>query len=465
MSRPLLKVQIGMLEISLNDFLELNDVRFININKSAFEQKHIKGISIDSRTINPGEVYWALQGERFDGHDFISEVHKKAAFCSVISAKGYQKLQGTSLPLIVVEDTLLALQELATLYRNKFEIPVIGLTGSNGKTTTKEMLANILQQRHTVHKTRGNFNNQIGCPLTVFELTSQDEYAVFELGTSHFGEIEILTDIVKPNYALITLIGDTHLELLKNRAGVAKEKFNLFDGLEAGSTIFINNDDPFISKYENPQLNRRTYAFELDADVRGGFGPVDAQGCGTLIINETHQIKLNVPGLHNVRNALAAATVAKELGCYWEEIKAGLESFKGVDKRMQVIKWKETTIINDAYNANPGSVKLAIQTVKQIDKAGKLVLALGDMNELGTHSAQMHVDILKFARENQPDMILTVGAKMNAAAEELADGIVKACNNLEELANTIEQIVKPGDVLLLKASRGIQLEKVMGLLS
>jgi UDP-N-acetylmuramoyl-tripeptide--D-alanyl-D-alanine ligase len=456
-----------MLDISLNDFLKMRDVRFVNIPDEKFKSRHIKGISIDSRMLEPDQVYWAIKGERYDGHDFVSEAQSKGALCSIISEKYFSNFADLELPLIVVPDTLLALQQLAHIQRLKYDIPVIALTGSNGKTTTKEMIAAILQTRKNVHKTKGNQNNQIGCPLTMLLLTEMHEAAVLELGTNQFGEIEVLSQMVEPSHALITLIGDTHLELLGSREGVAKEKFKLFDNLSDGSTVYKNLDDPIIAGYDRDTLKYITYSFKKDADVKGAYGPIDENGCGQLRVNDSFDIQLKVPGIHNVRNALAAVTVALDMGFGPKEISAALENYIGFEKRMQIIKWKEITIVNDAYNANPASMKLAIDTVLKIKHTGKVILALGDMNELGEKSAEMHKDLLKYAMDSGADLIFSLGDKINSARKSFSAGQIdkiQKCKSLNDLAAKLGETVHSGDILLLKGSRSMQMEKVMAYL-
>lgn len=456
-----------MLDLTLNDFLKLKDVRFVNVDPKKFRVKHIKGISIDSRTIETDQIFWAIKGLNFDGHDFVSEAHSKSALCSVVSVDSPFAKQDSELPLVIVPDTIKALQELANVQRNKYKIPVIAITGSNGKTTVKEMIAHIMQTKVNIHKTKGNQNNQIGCPLTMLLLSELHDAAVLELGTNQFGEIEILTEMVEPSHALITMISDTHLEFLKSRRGVAKEKLSLFDGLKEGSIVFKNLDEPFISKYNREKLRYVTYSFDKDADVKGSFGALDENGCGTLIVNERFEIKLQVPGLHNVRNALAAVTVVMDMGFTDQEIKEALETYSGFEKRMQFVKWNGVTIINDSYNANPTSMKLAIDTLLKIKHSGKIVLALGDMNELGEKSDQMHREILDYGLSNGIESIFLVGLKMHEAwsgLEKSKQQKITVCRDLNDLATRLSKVLKDGDIMLLKGSRSMQMEKVMAYL-
>ena len=453
-----------MLSISLNDLQKINDIEFVNLAEDKFKRKHIKGISIDSRRIEPQQVFWCIKGENFDGHDFIKEVHTKNALCSVVEQRRAEEFRGLGIPLAIVPNTLHALQELAHLHRLKYSIPVLCLTGSNGKTTTKEMLAQLLLKKMNVHKTKGNQNNQIGCPLTMLKLSEMHDIAIVELGTNQFGEIDILSKMVEPTHALVTLIGDTHLEFLKDRDGVAKEKLSLFDNLKKGATVYKNLDDPYIASYDRKDLKYVTYSFENDADYNGSYGPLDENGCGTLVVNGKTKIQLSVPGLHNVHNALAAAAVAFDMGFNAEEVVNALESYSGYEKRMQVIKWKEVTIVNDAYNANPASMQMAIESVIKIKHKGKVVLALGDMNELGSQSRQMHEQILEYALEKGIEDIYLVGQKMKEASTSIKKKQQKKINHFADLKTLAEELVnniKAGDILLLKGSRSMQMETIM----
>jgi len=456
-----------MLNISLNDLQKIKDIQFVNLPEDKFKLKHIKGISIDSRRIEPQQVFWSIKGENFDGHDFVKEVHTRNALCSIVEKRRAHEFSEIGIPVGIVSNSIKALQELAHLHRLKYSIPVLSLTGSNGKTTTKEMLAQMIQTKMNVHKTKGNQNNQIGCPLTMLKLSEMHEIAIVEFGTNQFGEIDILSKMVEPTHALVTLIGDTHLEYLKDRKGVAKEKLSLFDNLKDGATVYQNMDDPFIAKYDRKNLRYVTYSFENDAEYKGEYGPIDENGCGTLIVNGTCEIKLSVPGLHNVHNALAVTAVGLDMDFTEDEVKNSLASYSGYEKRMQLIKWNDVTIVNDAYNANPASMELAIESVLKIKHKGKVVLSLGDMNELGEKSLEMHKKILEYALNKDVQEIYLVGDKMKEAVSKLNKTQQKKLNHFENLKNLTDELVKnvkDGDILLLKGSRSMQMEKVMAYL-
>jgi len=286
-----------MCKINMDDFKKLSGVQFQNFEKAAHGK--ISGISTDSRRIGHGEVFWVLSGDHFDGHDFVEQVQDKALF-SVIAADQAHRFKEKSFGLAVVPDTLQALQELARLHRSHFDIPLLALTGSNGKTTVKEMISIVLNTQMNVHKTEGNLNNHIGCPLTLLKLTEEHQVAVIELGTNHPGEIKTLADIVQPTQALVTNVGAAHLEFFKNTETVAKEKLSLFDALPSNGVIYQNLDDPFIQKYNTGERSVISFSFKDKADVRGKLQEIDVKGRGVFMLNGGTSIRLQVPGKHNV---------------------------------------------------------------------------------------------------------------------------------------------------------------------
>ena len=455
-----------MLSISLEDFKKLSGVRFLNVDLEMFTPKRLKGISIDSRTIEPDQIFWAITGQRFDGHAFVKEAQQKSALISVVSETALDGLHNGVFPLIVVPDTLKALQELANLQRKKYDIPVIGITGSNGKTTVKEMLAHILQTKMTVHKTKGNMNNQVGGPLTLLNLNELHEVAVIELGTNQFGEISILTDMTEPNHALITMIGDTHLEFLNSREGVFSEKRALFDRIPEG-TIYINLDDPILADYQREGVRLVRYSCHQKADVKGEIKGLDEQGCGLLRLNDKSDIRLQVVGMHNLYNALASAAVALNMNFSEAEIADALREYQATEKRMQVIDWNGIRIVNDTYNANPASMKSAIDTISAMQLDGKMVLVLGDMFELGDQSSELHEEMLNYVIGKSPDILFLMGSYMLEARKRCSipkQTEVILPKSHEEIARLLKKKLKPGDLLLLKGSRGMQMERVMAYL-
>lgn len=449
-----------MPELTLQDFHRLTGAAFLNLERTGL-QGPIRAISTDTRALKKGEVFWALIGERFDGHNFVAQaVEKGARFC-VVQKNRLTGLDTENLPLVVVPDTLQSLQELAKIYRGKFSGTVIALTGSNGKTTTKEMIAHILSQKLKVHKTQGNLNNHIGCPLTLLQLDAAHQVSVVELGSNHPGEIARLAEITQPDQALVTNIGEAHLEFFRNRETVAKEKLSLFDALPETGIIYQNVDDPFISGYAAGSRRTLTYGLNQTAQVHAQVEGVNDEGCATFILNGRTRIALTVPGLHQVRNALAASAVALQFGFSEQEIKQALETYTAPDKRMQTVRVNGVTFLNDAYNANPVSMQAAFETIAGMKRMGRLFLVLGDMLELGEAGPERHRQTLQQALDLNPEKVLVLGKEMSRAAQQVHHPQIEAYADHAALFRVLRPLLNPGDLVLLKGSRGIQLEKIL----
>jgi UDP-N-acetylmuramoyl-tripeptide--D-alanyl-D-alanine ligase len=356
------------------------------------------------------------------------------------------------------------LQELGTIQRLKYDIPLIAVTGSNGKTTVKEMISHVLNQKLKIHKTEGNFNNHIGCPLTLLQLNESHKAAVIEIGTNHEGEIKALTDISRPNQAVITDISGAHLEFFNTIETVAKEKLSLFDEIPINGVIYQNLDNPFIAQYERRDLTTITYSMSRDADIHGELIKLNDAGCPRFNLNDKIEIQLQIAGLHNINNALAAAAVVRQFGFSYDEIKSGLESFIAYSKRMQIIKDKGITFINDAYNANPSSMTAAFNTVSAMTKKGKIYLILGDMFELGEYAHQLHRDVLINALGINPDLICVMGHYMIDAAESINGNSrerIERFDSHETMSEYLAGRLQSDDIVLVKGSRGMTMEKVI----
>jgi len=464
MNMPLLRTQQTMLSIGFSDFAKIDGIQFQNFENIEKDFQSINGISTDSREINPGEVFWALKGDTFDGHNFLVKAFEQSALFAVVAEDAKALYKNSSFPLAIVKDTLAVLQQLSSIQRQKFDIPVIAITGSNGKTTVKEMLSHVLQQKLSVLKTEGNFNNHIGCPLTLLQLNDVHEAAVIELGTNHEGELKALADITEPNQAIITDISGAHLEFFNTVETVASEKLSLFDQIPVDGVIYQNLDNPFIEQYRRHDAKTITYSMQKEADIHGDLLALNEVGCPRFIINNKTEIQLDIAGLHNIRNALAVAAVATHFGFTEEEIKDGLETFKAYSKRMQIIKEKGVTFINDAYNANPSSMTAAFNTVSAMARHGKIYLVLGDMFELGDYAHQLHRDVLVNALGINPDMICVMGKHMIEAAESIngnsRDRIARFENH-KQMAEYLISRLQEKDIVLVKGSRGMAMEKVI----
>ncbi len=327
--------------------------------------KSIYHVSIDSRNIKNNTLFIAIKGERFNGHDFIEQVVENGAAAIVINEKYLKKIGDYVIPVITVKDTVVALGEIAKLWRAKLKTEIIGITGSAGKTTTKEILATLLSEKFKVNKTSGNNNNHIGVPLTILSTNEKHNVLVTELGTNHFGEITYTAAIASPDIALITNIGDSHLEFLKNRKGVFKEKSALFkETMKRGGKVFINNDDPILRKYGNTIKNKVTYALNEKADYKSTVIGYDKFARPKISINVNGKIvttTIPISGEKNVLNFTASFAIASELGLTNLQILKAAKKIKSYDKRLEIKNHKNFTLINDTYNANPDSMRFIIR--------------------------------------------------------------------------------------------------------
>ncbi len=457
--------------ITLADLNKIPDVRIINAPSPAEMRKVIRGISIDSRSLKVNQVFWALKGPNFDGHDFLKDAIKKGAAALTIDKSNIHRINGTGIPVFVVSDSLKALQQLAGKHRQKFSIPVLAITGTNGKTTTKEMIAWILQTKMNVHRTWGNHNNHIGVPLTLLTLNSEHDISIVELGTNHPGEIAALSKLVKPTAALITNIGRGHLEFFSNIEGVAREKIELFNSLSKRGIIFLNLDDFRLPRYSQRRKTVIRYSVSGDAaaEVNGELLGFDDNGNGRWRLNGRTTIQMGIPGVQNVNNAVAASAVALHFGFTEEKIKDALERFLSYDKRMQIVQNGNVTIINDTYNANPDSYLPALQTLELIAsrKRARKIVVFGDMLELGLNSEALHQEVMFNMLEFTIDALFTLGDAAALGARMLKErGFenIFSFNDHQSLGHALKKFLKAGDIILLKGSRGMQVEKVLAYL-
>jgi UDP-N-acetylmuramoyl-tripeptide--D-alanyl-D-alanine ligase len=448
----------------LKDLMRVVGGKFINGN-SGFSAS---GVSIDSRTIKNGEVYFDVCGARCDGRDFIKEAVDKGAAAVVCSKDkiDFVKSFPDSVSIVKTDDTLISLGEFAKSYRTKFKnVKIAGITGSNGKTTTKEILVSIFNRKGRTLSNEGNFNNRIGLPLSIFNLTSDIEYAVFEMGTSLHGEIKILSDILKPDAGIVTNIGFSHLETFVSPEGVFEEKKVLFDNVKETGFIVINNDDEFLRKVTR-SLSRRIITFALDttADVCAKNIKLSPDKIDFELLYKETSVKITMPakGRFNVSNALSAAACAMGFGFSLDEIKCGIENFMLPKMRMETLTTRTNVVlINDAYNANPSSMRKAIQAVLQSYCGKKINLVLGDMLELGNKSADYHFELGKFINVQNISSVYLLGEMSFYTKEALNSKNVFHSKNSNALLSQLSQISADDNcVFLFKASRGMKLEKI-----
>ena len=426
----------------------------------------VSSVSIDTRTLNEGDVFFALKGDSYDGHDFIPQAFESGAAACVVRedwrggvAVSHEKA------LLRARDPLQALQTLATNYRKRFSIPVLGLTGTNGKTTTKEMIAAILETKFDVAKTPGNLNNHIGTPLSLLEMDGNSEIAIIEMGMNHPREISRLCQMAAPTYGLITNIGEGHLEFFTGIEELARAKGELFEALPEDGMAFVNADDPWVVKTARPVKGKMTYGFSQGNDiVAKELGP-DRNGCERLRLQNRVDIQLQIPGHHQLQNALAAAAVGIHFGVSNESIAKALQTYQGISKRMELIEFRDAVIILDAYNSNPDSLKPSLETLTLIvrNRGGRALAALGDMLELGAESERAHREAGEFAAKLGVHGMFLFGDASGFTLEEFrgrGGKFAKHFGNKKSLAQEVFQMLAENDVLLIKGSRGMQMEDV-----
>ena len=424
-------------------------------------------ISIDSRTLEKGDLFFALVGKNFNGHSYLNEVSAKGAAGIVISEKfeEYSKEPGGTLAVVRVADTTLALGDLAAFYRRKWQIPLVAITGSNGKTTTKQMLYSILEQKGKTLCNYGNFNNQIGLPLTLLKISKDHKYIVVELGTSMPGEISRLARIAYPDIGIITNIGYTHLERLNDREGVFAEKKTLFDNLKKGGCAIVNGDDQFL-KTAVGDIKGEKIIFSLNNKGDVSADKVQAVLGGIAFILKLFgrdiPVKLSMYGAFNVYNAMAAAAAAWKLGAGADLIKKGLETFSPVKMRMEPFQLPSgAVLINDAYNSNPSSVRESVKSFVESFNGKEKMVVLGDMLELGPRAAEYHKELGQFLESQPLERIFLYGPLMRNAFSSIKTRTAVYFENKEELEAQLRKEINAGSAVLFKGSRGMALEEII----
>ena len=425
----------------------------------------VSKVSTDSRTVKPGELFVPLRGENFDGHEFVAAAARAGAAGAIVDLAWKGKVP-KNFALLRAKDTLVAYQNLAANYRKSLPLKVLAITGSNGKTSTKDFVAAVLGRRYRVTKTEGNFNNHVGLPRTILEATSQDEVGVWEIGMNHPGEIAALAKIAAPDAGIITNIGVAHIEFMGSREAIAAEKGALAEAIGPDGTVILNADDPFTAK-----IAERTHARVILAGTTSGavcVGEItqSANGSEFTILEGAHRCraKLPVPGLHMVQNALLAVAAGRAFGLSLEECAAGLVTAPLTKARLQIKEIQGVQFIDDSYNANPDSMKAALQTLVELDADGKRIAVLGEMGELGGESEQGHREVGETAATLGVDHLIAIGemGEMIAQAAEKA-GLEKtvAVRSTTEAAELLGEIAEPGDLVLIKGSRLARTERVI----
>lgn len=419
----------------------------------------LSSIVTDSRKVKKDSLFAAIVGERVDGHSFIAQCIEVGAVCALC-----EKAPADNVPYILVENTKQALIDIATAYRLTFSIPFIGISGSVGKTTTKEMIAAVLSQKFNVHKTQGNFNNDLGVPLTLFALEEEHELAVIEMGISDFGEMTILSQIVKPDVCVLTNIGNCHLECLGDRDGVRKAKTEMFDYMQEPGVAVLCKDDDKLCEIENVRGKAPvTFGLSENADFTAyNIESNNEDRTSFTVKYEDSEFEATVfaLGKHMVTNALCATAIGKRFGLEDSEIAKGISEYKPAGSRQNVIKTEKLTIIDDCYNANPASMKASLETLAGF--SGRRVAILGDMKELGKTENELHQEIGKFAVEKKLDLVIAIGdLALNIYKEARPHIDCEWFSTWEEAKLEMYEMLTIGDTVLVKASHSMKFEEIV----
>ena len=453
--------------ILIDDILKVKGSlkNFKNTNNKKYNR-----VSINSLDVKKGEIFFAIKGENNDGHKYIDDVIKKKAGLIFVNNSWYNKNKKEHKDNVfyVVKDTTIALGELAHHHKNRMGIPILGVAGSNGKTTTKDIISSVLSSKLKVLKTEGNFNNHIGLPLTLLRIQDTHNFCVAELGSNHFKELDYLCKIAEPDFGLITNIGKEHLEFFKNIKGVAKEEFTLFDYVgNNGSVCFYNLDDAIIKNYkETHNYSSFTYSYKYTSDVKGNNLGYDKKFSPLIeykFRGKKYKVRVNTFGKHSFYNGLAAIAVGLYFGVNPKHISNTLSNLESISqKRMEYFECSGIKVINDTYNSNPCSVKLGLETVKDFFTKGKKHIVISDMLEMGNNSKKEHYEIGKLINRNKFDFVYTYG--------EMSYHTFKGCKGMknnfyfedkEDLAVFVKHNLAKDDIVYFKGSRGMNMEEVV----
>ena len=441
-------------------------VRAVKGMPLVIEKETFSGVSTDSRTIEKGELFVPLTGKNFDGHTFIKEAYKRSRAGFLCEKDRRDVLGGAEGTIILVDDTMEALFDLARYRRERLRSTVIAITGSNGKTTTKEILANILKRGFSVHYNEKNYNNVIGVSQSILAIEGDPEVCIFELGTNNKGEIAELARLTEPDASLITNINPSHLEGLFDLEGVLEEKLSLFYGTKDGGKVIINADDPFIMpRFKSNGHLPTTYAIVNKADVTLSVEEDLGWEGSRIVLKHSAgdaRTRTTLLGMHNLYNILAAAAAASAVGADFKLIAEGIETFESYGMRFKPAQSKKGyTLIDDTYNANPASMEWAIKTLLQLPCNGKRLVVLGDMKELGEKTAFYHQELGRFLNNTEIPVIALFGDYMRQAFQELKDGRARFFENKKELIDYVAGEVNEGDVVLVKGSRAAKMEEIV----
>lgn len=445
--------------------LELNLQEIVKATKGTLlkesDVKEIKAVSTDTRKIEDGTLFIALKGENFNGNNYVLEAFNKGAKIAIVDeVKCDINELKDGVSLIKVEDTRRALMDLAKFYREKLGLKVVGITGSAGKTSTKDLVAAVLSDKYKVFKTKGNFNNEIGLPLMILELDSTYDVAILEMGMRGLGQIRELAEIASPDLGIITNIGISHIEILKTRENILKAKMEISTFFDKNNTLVVCGNDDFLGVL--PEAEYKIVKTGVGEDFEIGARNIALEELSSTFTvydgEKEEEFSLDMPGKHNISNLMLGIAIAKELGLSFEEMKRGLNNIEATSMRLELIKKDGFSILNDCYNSSPVAVKSSIDVMKNIEGKRRIAV-LGTMRELGHKSEEAHEEIGKYAKENGIDEILCFGE----FSENIKDGYGKECTvypNKEALIRTLLNIICEGDIILVKASRSLKFEEI-----
>lgn len=445
------------MELSLNEVLEATAGKVIVEGKKDFNK-----ICIDTRKIEANNIYLAINGERFNGNKFVMDAFRKGASIAIVDEVLFdiEELKGSE-TVIKVENSEKALLDLASFYRKKLGLKVVGVTGSCGKTSTKDLIAAFLSDKYKVFKTKGNFNNQIGLPLMILELDSSYDVAVLEMGMSNLGEIDVLADCARPDIAVITNIGLSHIENLKTQDNILKAKSEIFNYFDESNTLIINGEDTNLLKIKNKcfEIIRIGYNHEYDVYAFNIILKEDKTSFAVKVKEDEFNFEIPMAGKHNVLNSMLAIAVAMKLNVSFYEMEKGIKNLEATSMRLQVIKKENFTIINDCYNASPDSMKSSIDVLNSY-KDGRKIAILGTMNELGDESINAHTDVGYYAKE-KVDLLIAIGEYKDCYKKGYTLDNIITFENKEDFISNLNKIIEKNDVILVKASRGMKFEEIV----
>ncbi|WFD09155.1 UDP-N-acetylmuramoyl-tripeptide--D-alanyl-D-alanine ligase [Tepidibacter hydrothermalis] len=457
-----------MKAINISEIIDNTKGKLIQGNKEAL----IKSISINSKSVDEEGLFIPLIGEKFDAHDFVNDAYKNGCKTFLKDKNHDFNFNSEDINIIEVEDTTKALGDIARLYKEKFLINYVAVTGSTGKTTTKDMIYSVLSSEYNTLKTEGNFNNHIGLPLTIFKLKDEHQCAILEMGMSSFGEIEYLSNIVNHKIAVISNIGLSHIENLGSQEGILKAKLEITKNFTKDNTLIINADDEHLKTLKNKELNYKlkTFGFEKDNDLYCVEYKMNETGIDfeCIVHNQKEEFFIPARGKHNIYNAMAAILTGIELGLNINQIKKGLLNFRNGKMRLDILKTDTFEIINDAYNASPDSMKAALDILGEY-KQNRKISILGDMLEMGEYAESGHELVGEYAVGNS-DLIITVGKD----SKHIGNGAMKKgfdqkntihFNSNEQVIDYLKNILEKDDVVLIKGSRGMRMEEIVNFLN